>query len=825
MGSAEIIVGRHWKQDVQFLKNLRRHHRFHSELDLTEIRDIIDIVLDGTNITSHVAEESIFGVLNGLLEAVAQLLEGKSTKAIIEFYCEPWEMVLQPQGHQFLVSLYGIDRHHRVLAHDISVGVDAFVEALSGAAESLLSELYRISESFSTDTFVRAFSARLGRIQDYKRREFLHADKAHDETMGVHRGGTSTASGWTFSYRFDADYGGLRRYCGEHDFDLHALLCPGEVVAEIDGQQVFLTPGRTALEDAPTTGARTPAEGYPLLSTHALLKRCREVLNRLEASREDAFECSEPIGHLSLSIIADGPKWTVNLGGETSEQAELNVESTPREALDLMLSVTELILADVLAINPMMELNHRWSDLDREARELRAWFEELSGSNSYHDEPERFIQTLGHMLPVSVPSGPPATFPWPIDDVHALFPRPAWQFGDPRIEFSQISASPDTLIVPTSNTLYSLDADTGKSRWVRADRQMSRLSHRVLGDRLLLVEDERGVESLDLKSGERIFENSSDALLNWKRLLGAASYTAENRLVTCDARGRVLGLASDTGAVQWSFNSGHGRFVGVSFWGPLVTALTGEGFLFCINPIDGELLWKIRLGGLAESATRAHQGRLYALSQDSLHHKITVHSIYPFTGRSAWQLRLDGVLTGAMSFVGEWMILAVEQHGQLSLRGIDIERSDPRVEWTLDLSSAGMDAPTKVLAADIGTIPGQAGGTLGLVKTDRAEISCFEVSTGKLRWRVSPEEDTWLLQGNMALARIDEAILAVGERVELRDLKSGQLLHTLKQAFVAPEFALARGGLDIVLGTRGANSESPDLLRALRIEHFIAQIK
>lgn len=810
MASAEIIVGRHWKNDVQFLKNLRRHHRFHSELDLTEIRDIIDIVLDGINITSHVAEESIFGVLNGLLDAVAQLLEGRSSKAIIEFHCEPWEMVLQPRGHQLLVSLYGINRHHRVLAHDIAIGIDTFVAALSKAAETLLSDLYRISESFSTDTFVRAFSARLGRIQNYKRRNFQHSPANSDAAMGMHQGGTSNPSGWTFSYRFDADYRGLRGYCGEHDFDLHALLSPGEIVAEINGEVVSLTPGNP---------------GYPLLSAHSLLKRCREVLNRLEASQEDAFECAEPIGHLNLAIFADGSDWTLEMGVESPDHPEITVRSTPREALDMMLAVTELILADTLAINPLMELNHRWSDLDQEARELRAWFEELSGSNSYHDEPERFIETLGHLLPRTAPAEPPPAFPWAIRQVHALFPQPAWQFGAPRIEFCQISASRDTLVVPTSDGLFALGMADGQPQWKRDDLDMGRLSHRVLDDRVLLVEDGRGVESVDLKSGESIFENTADGLKNWRRLLGAASYAAENRLVACDAQGRVMGLASDTGELQWSFSSGHGRFVGVDFWGPLVTAVTGEGFLFCVNPIDGKLLWKIRLGGLADAAPQAHQGRLYALSQDALHHKITVHSIYPFTGRSAWQLRLDGVLTRPASFVGDWMILAVEHHGQLSLRGIDIERSDPRVEWTLDLSSAGMDAPTPVLGIEAGTFRGKSGGALGLVKTDRAEISCFDVSSGELQWRASPEQDTWLLQGNMALARIEDTILAVGEHVELRDLESGRLLHTLDPAVVAPEYALARGRLEMILGTRGANSESVDMLNALQFNHFIARVK
>jgi outer membrane protein assembly factor BamB len=825
MQSVQIIVGQTWKQDVRFLKNLRRYHRFHSELDLVEIRDVIDIVVDGTNITSNIAEESIFGVLDGLLDAVAQLLEGRLNKAIIEFHCEPWEMVLQPRGQQFLISLYGIDRHHRVIAHDIEIGIDTFVEALSSAAESLLGELYRISESFSTDSFVRAFSSRLRRIQDYKRSEFTRSAQEEPESRGTHQAGTSSASGWTLSYRFDADYRGLRDYCGEHEFDLHALLCPGEITAEADGQTVLLTRELREKSSANSAPSQTPDRGYPLLTTHALLKRCRQLLNLLEAAEDDSFECAEPMRHLNLEVSARGSDWTILLGPAGGDEPRLEVRSAPRETLDLLLSLSELLLADVLSLNPLMELNNRWSDLDDEARELRGWFENLSGSNSYHDEPEHYIEALGHVLPTPTPGATPPEFPWPLASVRALFPQPAWQFAAEIIEFRSIIAAPGAVLVPSSEAMYLLDAERGRVRWKRSDVDMNRLSHAVVGDRLLLAEDGRGVESIDLESGRQIFKNRSADTRSWKRLIGTATYAAENRLVACDAQGRILGLSSDDGQVLWSFAPGHGRFVGVSFWGPLITALTGEGFLFTINPIDGKLLWKIRLGGLADSEPQFHQGRLYALSHDSLHQKLTVHSLYPFTGRTSWQLRIDGVLAGQACFVDEWMIIPVEHHGQLSLRGIDVERSDPRVEWTLELSSAGMNDPTRVLSVLREPTEDQPGAALGLVKTDRAEISCFEIATGELVWRVTPEDEIWLLHGNVPLSRVEDAILAVGEDTEFRDIATGRLLHTLDQPVKAPEYVLPFGELSVLVGARGSSSDSVDVLSCLKLNHFLARVK
>ncbi|MFW5965897.1 MAG: hypothetical protein ACOCV2_00195 [Persicimonas sp.] len=492
MQSVQIIVGHSWKQDVRFLKNLRRYRRFDSDLNLVEIRDIIDIVVDGTNITSRIPEESIFGVLSELLGAVARLLEGRSRKAIVEFHCEPWELVLVPDGSQFLVSLYSIDRHHQVIAHDIPIAIDKFVEALSTAAESLLSDLYRISEGFSADAFVRTFSSRLGRIQDYKRPSFGRDDEEEHEPLGERKGGTSYSSGLTLSYSFDADHHGLRDYFGEHDFDLHALLFPGQIHAEYGNETVALT------------------RGYPFLTVHALLKRARQLLNLIEASEEPRFTCDEQMRHKRLDVVAHGPEWTLELGTPGHLDEVIEVPSHPRQTLEVVLSACEMLLADILSVNPALELNHRLSDLETEVRELRGWFEDISGSNFYHDEPESFIAQLGHVTPAPTPAPPEPKFPWPLSSVHALFPRPRWQFAAECIDLGGVLSAVDGLLVPTSEAMYFIDAEGGNVRWkFGAERDMTKLSHAVAGDRLVVAEEGGGVRLIDLESGESLLENRS----------------------------------------------------------------------------------------------------------------------------------------------------------------------------------------------------------------------------------------------------------------------------------------------------------------------------
>jgi len=244
---------------------------------------------------------------------------------------------------------------------------------------------------------------------------------------------------------------------------------------------------------------------------------------------------------------------------------------------------------------------------------------------------------------------------------------------------------------------------------------------------------------------------------------------------------------------------------------------SSEGVLAALNPRSGEVLWKIRTGGTPESPVTFHQGRVYALTHDQLHQGSTITSLYPFTGRSVWQVRLPGFASGAPSFIDHWMVLPVERHGQIILIGIDLEAVDPRPNWQIHLSSAGVDRPTPVLPVIID------GHWHGLVRTDRAELTCFRVSDGLLTWRVMPTSETLLLYGNLPLFRIREAVVNVSRTVDLRHIETGKLLHSFS-AIEAPEFGFLASPFSLLLGEQAPQVDEIDQLTAFNVDHFLAVV-
>ena len=71
----DILLGTSWKVDARCLARLYTYEKGEDRFDFTPIVDIIDIVVEGTNITSRLPEESIFCVMHELtVMAASQII-------------------------------------------------------------------------------------------------------------------------------------------------------------------------------------------------------------------------------------------------------------------------------------------------------------------------------------------------------------------------------------------------------------------------------------------------------------------------------------------------------------------------------------------------------------------------------------------------------------------------------------------------------------------------------------------------------------------------------------------------------------------------------
>src|SRR5580698_5544098 len=101
-------------------------------------REVLDVFVDGANVTARVRETHGAFVLRDLAMAVVDLARRPSGKATVRFYDEPWELCVERFGSAACLSVYRTGPDPIVSVYDRAVPFDEVVAAAHGAIERLL---------------------------------------------------------------------------------------------------------------------------------------------------------------------------------------------------------------------------------------------------------------------------------------------------------------------------------------------------------------------------------------------------------------------------------------------------------------------------------------------------------------------------------------------------------------------------------------------------------------------------------------------------------------------------------------------------------------
>ena len=101
-------------------------------------RDVLEIFVDGANVTARVRETHGAFVLRDLAMALVDLSGRPRAKAAVRFYDEPWEICVERFGAAACVSVYRTGPDPQVTAYDRAVPFDEAVAAVQSAIDRLL---------------------------------------------------------------------------------------------------------------------------------------------------------------------------------------------------------------------------------------------------------------------------------------------------------------------------------------------------------------------------------------------------------------------------------------------------------------------------------------------------------------------------------------------------------------------------------------------------------------------------------------------------------------------------------------------------------------
>jgi outer membrane protein assembly factor BamB len=677
-------------------------------------REVLDIFLDGANVTAQIRDTHASLVVRDLALALVELGRSPRAKATVAFYDEPWEICIERFGVTACLSVYRSGNQPTVAVYDRALPFDDVVAAARDAIDRLLAT---------------------GPLSDRDRRELASA-ATQLEAAGPASGGDVTVPeplpvvievdrdaplsfGTEFAMRerpsaslgVPAD-GADRAYEGVERADMHALLFRGRVRAEVRGRAVDL------------------GDCHPMLFVEALLDLARRAFDAWERGLPMSAR-SEVTGVLvGLHLGVEG-RLALTLGAAQGPGRRAIVTFPALGVADLLeatLAFGRALVRALLRRDRAQGQNLRLSALRRSLRDSTEALREASQVDAKVNLAPEPYRAFVAALDESRPSPPP-----PVSGGRLRYTS-RWRAIVPGIDLRATYLCGDRIVVGAAGEMWALDRSTGQMLW-RSDaaRGTSVVTPggiaRVAADGAIRVHDfGTGKPALLARIAPRVGPMAG-AVVSLPGL--------PRTLVITEGEHHLVAIDLATGELRWRWSWSAGRRTSragargaprVKRSGRLLYVTCGDGALTALDVVSGAVVWRVRDRLKFRTPPAVVHDALFVVSGGA-HGVARLYRIDPYSGRVEWSTPVTDVTSpctveGAPLVAVESVAVAVRHKRGLSLATFRRADGSP---IDAEGSRARIVAPngTSWLAVDDAFIGNAASG----------ELVAVDAPSGELRWR------------------------------------------------------------------------------------------
>ncbi len=594
--------------------------------NLGPLYGLFDVVVDGINVTARIGDTQALGLLADLALAVADLGVLRRTRATVALYTkdEAWELGLERDGDQVLMSVYRVGPKAEVAVLERPVGLLALARGLE---QSLASS----TQSSSTSTAPSTLEAlRVGqvRLNELTARPLRPA--ARRQTKLVSLGpNTPRALGFRVECALRVcvkptlDTDGLERA------DLHALLCRGSFGV--------------------STRARTLQ--IPNLPIFLVLERLVELGSEVVEAVQKARPLFRrvQVGRVRLGIRLGAPHTPMTFSlapADGATTAGLTFpELSPEAFVEGTVSLVQQFAEAVLTCDPGQSQNLRLSQLRSTANLLleRARVEAgvVNLENQDRDRYRPFaatreLQALGGRFGQA--------------SAMRFFPR--WTAAVPNLDPRSISLCGDGFVVGSHAELLMLDRTTGDVRWRQPTTRAGTLATpagvlRVHPDgRLVCHELQSGQTQFSQWLVPRAFGGATGAVIHAEGLPKIVAIAEGDRRVT------AIDLVS--GEVRWRYTAPRPSPMRIRKAGRLLIVGGGDSYLVALDVATGETVWRLHDKLPYHGELTVDGDELFALTL-AAQTRGRLNCVDVWSGKLRWQREI-----GARPQLGQPMLLTTD---------------------------------------------------------------------------------------------------------------------------------------------------------------------
>ena len=610
--------------------------------------EVLDLFIQGANVTARVGERHASCVLRDLALALAELIPAPRGKRIIRFYDDAWELCVERIGQQATLSVYRGGTEPTVVVYDRPV---VFEEMCASVVDAIDVTLARNNDT-SPDPVMRELEGVRGALRrppvldDGADLDFSFAPPV---SIDIERDAPIS-----FAAEFAMRAGvpaGTENENGVERADLHALLVRGRMRAEVRGRSVEL------------------GETYPFLFAERLLDLSRRALDAWERgqpffTRMDAggimlglrSNTDDALPRAALTLSPRAPSRSAasdatgtNLPGRRLELVPRN-DDAPTTSRRCTATFPELSLFDVVEsalafgralVRAIVRRDRAQGFNLRLAafrRDLRAAGDAL---RDVRRQDARINPAPEAYRAFAVSSRPrPANETTPLSSAARLRYTQRWQALVPGMDLRATFLCGDRLVIGSAAETFCLDRTTGELLWRKdTPRAASVVTPagiaRIGGDGAIALHDfATGEVTLRAWIAPRTSGPCAGAVVSAPGL--------PRLLIVTEGDRHLVAIDLTSGEARWRYqwsSTGRSGALRLKRAGKLLYVASGDSALTAVDVQTGAVVWRMRNRLRFALAPTVDHETLFAIAGGSSS-AASLHAVDPFSGQSTWTSRL-----------------------------------------------------------------------------------------------------------------------------------------------------------------------------------------
>ncbi len=572
--------------------------------DAPPLSGVLDILVDGVNITARAGKTQGLTLLAELAHSLAAIRRGRTTRATAHLCTdgETWELGLEADGSDVLLSVFRAGPCPEVAIHERRVRLVDLHAALSDALDRTLAGVVPLGHR----SILEAAQGQLA----LSRRSAKSLPRGLAEDRVAVRAGEHLEFHASASFRVgDSQLDQLSARVERAD--LHALLIPGHFLVRQGRRSIALR------------------QAQLFLLAERLIWLAEDALDSWQAARP-LFRRLQVEG-IKLGIRrgpGDAPL-ALSLGQPQGDNADRQLTLTDIPTIDFVEGAAhfaEALCERIARHDARQTSNLRLNVLLESARILRERLSELRLDDGLTNRERESYKSYG--LPSVVPT---ATGTWSEGGTMRFAAR--WVAAVPHVDLRSTFLYQDHLIVGSAREIACLDPRSGDILW------------RVHSDRAATVPTPVGLARLHADGRLRLHELGTGAIRSTTKLRPRAGGGAAGALVNTPGLPQLLLVAEGdravtavdlaTGDIRWRHSSTRPAHFRLRRAGRLVLVSGGDSALTALDVTSGELVWRVRDRLPFSGDIAIRDDSAFALSSSAVG-AARLHHIDLWSGETKW---------------------------------------------------------------------------------------------------------------------------------------------------------------------------------------------